>query len=148
LEISLKLAEIYESESLTGFICKVTGENHRKLAEQYVDAMFSHFFRKPAFVIARYQEEIIGCASFSEELFTVNVWGISWVCVKEDFRDKGIGQSIIKEVLLQIRSRITSPVTVILDTYPNKTKLYDITGFKFLGFDHEGGSFMTLTLTP
>jgi predicted GNAT family N-acyltransferase len=148
LEISLKLAEIDESESLIEFLCKITGENHRKLAIQYVEAMHSNFFRKPTFVIAKQEEEIIGCASFTEEFFTVNVWDISWVCVRENFRNKGIGKKIIVEVLSQIRRKISSPVTVILDTYPNKTGLYDNTGFKFLGHDHEGGSFMTLTLNP
>ena len=148
MNVSLKLAERHESKFLIEFLCNITGENHRKLATQYVEAIHSNFFRKPCFVIAKHHEEIIGCASYTEEFFTVNVWGISWVCVREDFRNKGIGKRIIEEVLSQIRGKISSPVTVILDTYPNKTGLYDNAGFKFLGHDHEGGSFMTLTLNP
>ncbi len=144
--INIRLAEHSESKDVLNLLSEVFGNDYKKLANDYFDAMFSDCFRRPNFVVAYDDKEIVGCAVYTEELFTINVWGISWVAVKEKYRNKKIGQSIIEECLNRIKESIKSPVTVILATYPNQTGLYDKIGFNVLGNDHEGGSFMKLTL--
>jgi N-acetylglutamate synthase-like GNAT family acetyltransferase len=148
VELVIRLATKDDHNYILDLLCEVFGPEYKNLAHNYISAMFSNDFRRPNFVVAYHDKEVIGCAVYTEELFTINVWGISWVAVKEKYREQNIGYNLIKECLNRIRERISSPVTVILDTYPNKTGLYDKLGFKVLGNDHEGGSFMTLTLTP
>ncbi len=148
MKLQIRPAVNKDRGDILTLLCDVFGNDYRDLAENYLSSMFSNNFRKPSFLVATYNNEVIGCAAYTEELFTVNVWGISWVAVKEMYRNKGFGQEIIEECLKEIRERISSPVTILLDTYPSKTRLYDKIGFKILGNDHEDGSFMTLTLNP
>jgi hypothetical protein len=49
--------------------------------------------------------------------------------------------------LNEIRKNIDNAVYVILGTYPNKTGLYDKTGFKEVLKDSEQGSFMMKKIT-
>lgn len=148
MDLTVRLAKHDDRNDIFILLCEVFGHEYKKLANDYIDAMFSNDFRKPTFIVAEYNNEIIGCAVYTEELFTINVWGISWVAVKEEYRKNKIGKKLIEQCLNEIRVKIKSPVTIILATYPNKTGLYDKTGFKMLGHDHEGGAFMTLTLHP
>ncbi len=137
-----------DCDELLATLCDVFGHDYKTLANDYISAMSSNSFRKPTFLLAFLNDKLIGCAAYTEELFTVDVWGISWVAVREEYRSQGYGKKIIEECLKQIRKNILSTVTVILTTYPEKTSLYSNLGFKMLGDDHVGGSFMTLTLTP
>jgi ribosomal protein S18 acetylase RimI-like enzyme len=134
-------------DELESFLVLVNGEDYRNLANTYISCMFSNDFRKPTFVIALSDSQIVGAAAFSEELFTVNVWGISWVSVHPDYREKGIGQSLVEKCIDEIKKKAKSPVTCILATYPEKTKLYEKIGFTTSSYDAEGGAIMTLPLT-
>lgn len=146
MNISIRHAQKEEAEDLESLLCDVYGNEFRNLAKSYINAMFSDDFRKPNFLIALDSEKIIGTASYSEELFSVEVWGISWVGVLSNYRHHGIGESLINECITQIKKKILSPATVILRTYPYQTGLYDKTGFTVSGADHEGGQFMTKTI--
>lgn len=147
MEIVTRQLRQEESEELLNLLCKIHGDDFRDLAQNYIKSMFSNDFRKPVFVIARHDQRIIAAASYTEELFTTDVWGIGWVCVDEEYRHKNIGTKIIKECLGSILKTTHKTVTVILRTHPGQTGLYDKIGFSGLGDDHEGGKFMKLTLT-
>ena len=105
--------------------------------------MFSDNYRKPHFLVAKHKDQIIGSVCITEELFTIDVFGLSWVGVHPSYTNKGIGTSMIRKALATIKSNANRPVTVILATYPEKTRLYEKVGFKRCGKDHDGGSFMT-----
>lgn len=120
----------------------VFGESERALAQSYIQTMFSDDFRRPCFVIAKEGNgDVIGVASFSEELFTLETWGISWVCVHSDYRNQGVAKALVRFCLDEI-VKICPRFTAILATYPNKTKLYEDMGFIAAGKDHCGGSYM------
>ena len=132
--------------ALEEFLVFNNGEHNRKLANQYISCMFSSDYRNPTFVVAEIDGDIIGAAAFSEELFTVGTWGISWVSVHQDHRNQGIGKKLVEACLEGIKSQISKTVTVILGTYPDKTELYERVGFIEMRKDHDGGSFMMKTL--
>lgn len=144
----MKIRKALKSDdtALEEFLVFNNGERNRKLAHEYIACMFSNDFRKPVFVVATIDGDIIGAAAFTEEFFTVGTWGISWVSVHQDHRNQGIGQKLVEACLESIQSEITKPVTVILGTYPGKTQLYERVGFIEVQKDHEGGAFMMKTL--
>jgi ribosomal protein S18 acetylase RimI-like enzyme len=109
--------------------------------------MFSENYRRPIFILICNQSgKIIGGAAVSEEFFTVDVWGISWVSVHPAYRNKGLGQKLMEHCMQEISNRAGKTVSVILATYPNKTRLYERLSFVKAGQDHEGGYFMTKIL--
>ena len=99
-------------------------------------------------MIYKKDKELIGAVAFSEELFTVNTWGISWVSVHPEYRNQGIGQQLVRNCINQISELIKNKSTVILATYPGKTGLYKKLGFENSATDHENGVFMTLSVYP
>lgn len=124
------------------------GEEIRKLGQDYLKCSFSNDYSKPFFVVAKTKGKIVGVAAFSEELFTIEVWGISWVSVHTDYRNQGIGGGLVDFCNKEIERRITTRSTVILNTMPGKYKLYEKCGYRILGEDHSGGFFMTKTIEP
>ena len=144
--MNIHIALESDKKNLEEFLVFNNGERNRKLAYEYIDAMFSDSYRKPTFIVAKIDGDIVGAAAFSEEIFTVGTWGISWVSVHEKHRHHGIGKKLVESCLKHIESKVSDTVTVILATYPNKTKLYERTGFVEMKQDHEGGSFMMKTL--
>lgn len=123
-------------------------EDSRQLAHEYLQCCFSDDYRRPFFVVAEQDGEIIGSAAFSEELFSSGVWGVSWVCVHEDHRNQMLGRKLVEKCCDEIAARIEKPVNVILCTYPDKTGLYDKAGFEKAGQDIHGGWFMTAAVEP
>lgn len=140
--MEVRLLEKEECDAVEELAVIVSGEKWRALARDYIGAMFSDVFRRPVFIVAVENGQIIGCAAISEELFTVDVWGISWVNVHPDCERRGIGQKLVEACLHEITARTGKEVTVILNTYPGKTRLYDKMNFKKIADDHEGGHFM------
>ncbi len=138
----LRLALIEDREQVLTLLSDNIGQEHYALAKQYFDAMFSDSFRKSTFVVCEKHNEIIAASAFSEELFTVDTWGVSWVCVDKKHRNQSVGQKIVNFCVDQISKHTNKPSTIILATYPDKTKLYEYCGFKEIGRDHEDGSFM------
>jgi N-acetylglutamate synthase-like GNAT family acetyltransferase len=140
--VELRLAKHEESKKLEDFLVEVTSEKNRKLAQNYIKAIFSSDFRKPNFLVMEDENKIIGSAAYSEELFTTSTWGISWVAVDAKHRHKGYGQKLVEACCNQIKECSKKPVMVILGTYPDKTRLYEKCGFKAAGQDYEGGWYM------
>ena len=143
------IRELHEDEQqeLEAFLVIVSGESERSLARKYIDCMFSSDYRKPTFLVAlNGGGRIIGAASYSEEFFTVGTWGISWVGVHTSHRNQGIGGALIIECEQAISRKAPKDVSVILATYPNKTRLYDKAGYQKGTQDTDGGYFMTKIL--
>ena len=146
--MDLRDATQEDAKELIDLLVLCNGEEYRKLAQNYIACMFSHDLCRPHFVVAEENGKIIGTAAFSEEMFTVGVYGISWVSVSPAHRNGGIGESLIRKCLSCITLILREEGTVILLTYPEKTGLYDKIGFKKSGQDAAGGWFMTLFLKP
>lgn len=142
---NIRFAKPEEIQELEDFLAFNNGEKNRELARKYIQCCFSGDYRKPFFVIAEINGEIIGAAAFSEELFTTELWGISWVSVHESYRNQGIGKKLVQKCLDEIALKAGKKVNIILGTYPDKTRLYDRIGFTKLGQDYRGGWFMTTT---
>lgn len=145
---SLSILEKHDQKNLENFFSSVNGDTYKILAKNYIQTMFSEDFRKPTFIVCNNNKKIIGAAAFSEEFFTVNTWGISWVSVDKHHRNKGLGQKLVKACLDEISKRIQTPSTVILLTYPNKTSLYEKLGFRGQTQDCDGGLFLSLSISP
>ena len=144
----ITFAKQLQSDELINFLVNVNGENNDSLAREYVSCCFSNDYRKPIFIVYELNNKIIGAAAFSQELFTTGTWGISWVCVDEEYRNNGYGEEMIKFCLSEISKRIKDDAFVILGTYPNKTGLYDKTNFFEVHKDDDQGSFMMTKIKP
>ena len=118
------------------------GDRIKPMARDYLDAAFSDEYRKPTFLVGMDGDTIVACGAYTEEYFTVDVWGISWVTVAPEYRRKGIGTKITAALCDHIREAAGKDVTILLNTYPGKTKLYERCGFEGGGQDHCGGTFM------
>lgn len=133
-----------DSRKLEDFLCCVNSEKYRDLAAIFITRMFTPGeFRPPTFLVIKDDDDIIGAASYSEEMFTVGTWGISWVSVHPDFRCRGLGQMLVEDCLKAIsEAAAPKPVTALLASYPTATGLYERAGFTKAGEDHEGGWYM------
>lgn len=139
-------ASAEDAQDLEDFLSLINGEHYRPLARGYIHSMFSDDFRRPTFLLLKEMGKIIGAAAYSEELFTVDTWGISWVSVHPDKRNKGCGQKLVQACLQAISRTARRSVTVILATHPEKTGLYEKIGFQPAGKDHDGGAFMIMPM--
>lgn len=131
---------------LEAFLLSVFGEEHQGLLKSYLNCSFSKDYRRPTFLIAQIDGSIVAAAAISEELFTLDVWGISWVAVAQKYQGQGFGQRICLFCTEQITRMAQRNVTAIVLTYPDKTGLYDRLGFIKGSKDHHGGIFMTKKL--
>lgn len=144
--LAVRSAKADDAEKLIDFLVAFNGRDQKPMAEKYVNAMFSDSFRKPHFVVALDGTDIIGAAAYSEEIFTVNLWGISWISVNEKSRHKGIAQYLVEECLRQIEKKAQDSVIVILVSALNKVEFYEGLGFKAQGTGEEGRRFMSYIL--
>jgi predicted N-acetyltransferase YhbS len=142
----IKTLQQTDAHALEVFLVLNYGEGNRQLARDYITCMFSNDYRRPTFIIAKEDNTIIGAAAYTEEFFSLQTWGISWVSVHSNHRNAGIGQRLVEECLRQIAEKAQQAVTVILATFPNKTRLYEKIGFVKGVDDHTGGAIMTKVL--
>ena len=131
-----------ESAELESFLVFVFGDKPQNLARNYKTCQFSDDYCRPTFIVIKDGTNIIGAVAYSEEFFTVNVWGLSWVAVHPDYRRHGIGRQLIDYCGNQIQAIAEADFTVLLNAYPDISDLYRQTGFADLGIDHGGGLFM------
>ena len=132
-----------DQKPLKEFLLSIFGQSYQKLLDDYLTSSFSDAFRRPFFVIGKSGKSIVAAAAISEELFTTNVWGLSWVAVHPENQNKGIGQDLCHFCLTYISNMAQQDITAIVLTYPDKTTLYDRLGFTKGSHDHLGGLFMT-----
>lgn len=145
--VEVRIANKADLSEIQDFLVATNDGKNAALAMEYVSLAKIDIPRKPTFVIARQSGELIGTACFTEEFFTTDFWGISWVNVLEKYRNQGIATLMIKIILENIHKKLAGkPATVILATYPDKTKLYQKFEFKTIGTDHEDGNVMIKVL--
>lgn len=144
----IRKAREAEKDALARFLVEHAGDRFAQMARDYTACMFSNDYRRPTFLVAIDKAEIIGCAAYSHEMFTLlPVWGISWVNVRKDHRNRGFGQQLIEACIKDIEEKNPTGATVILATLPGKSALYDRVGFKKSGIDHADGWIMLKTLS-
>ncbi len=147
MEYEIRKALAAEKDALTAFLVAHAGNRFAQMAREYTGCMFSNDYRRPTFLVAVDDSDIIGCAAYSREMFTLlPVWGISWVNVREDRRNRGLGQALLETCIKEIAAKNPDGATVILATLPGKSALYDRLGFQKSGIDHAGGWIMLKTL--
>lgn len=146
MSVDIRLLQPDEGQALEDFLVLCFGESERGLAHRSIACMFSREWHRPTFLMAKDGADIIGAATVSEEMFTVGTWGIGWMCVHPDRRNRGLGGDIVDACLAEISRRAEKTVTAILCTYPDKTGLYDKKGFQKGGQDHTGGWYMVRTV--
>lgn len=137
-----------EANKLEDFLASNGGEQLRALARQYIVSAFSTDFRRPSFIVAVHANEIMGCAAYSEQMFSMQTWGIHWVHVHSSYRRQGLGQRLVECCIDQIVTNGGEPVSIILATYPNGAKLYERSGFQKAAQNCQGGWFMVKNLLP
>lgn len=144
--LAIRSAEAEDSESLIEFLTHINGYKFKTRAAEYVHAMFSDSFRKPYFVVALDGTDFIGAVAYSEEIFTVNIWGLSWISVNEATRHKNTERLIIEETIRQITKKAQSTISVTLACPPHKIPFYEKLGFIAVGIGNEERRFMALTI--
>lgn len=140
--MTVRHAKQSDTQDMIELFNHVFGKSGEQLACDYINSCFSNDYKKPHFIVKEVNNEIIGAAAYSEEIFTTNMWGISWVAVSESHRNKGYGSEIIKFSIDEIKKNIEDFTLVILGTFPNKTGLYDRNNFKNIFSDAEYGNLM------
>lgn len=146
--MEFRLAHISEQVELEEFLVKIFSEELRALAKNYIRSMFSGDYRKPTFLLGRLNGQTIAAASYQEELFTTETWGIGWVSVDQDYRNQGIGQKLVENCLKKISQQVSTPISVILRTDQDKISLYAKNGFTVMGGDYSGGVYMIKAQSP
>lgn len=144
--LTLGILEPDDQEALADFLTENFGADFHALATGYVQSMFSDDFRKPTFFVAKDGAKIVASLCVTEELFTIDVFGISWVATHPRYQRRGVATALIDEGLSFIEHTAKRPVTVMLATYPDQTALYEKTGFETIGLDHVGGAIMVYYL--
>jgi predicted N-acetyltransferase YhbS len=143
---SIRPVEFHEAGKLEEFLIAHAGDRFAQMAHDYVTCMFSNDYRHPTFLIATEGDDIIGCAAYSHEFFTLlPAWGISWVNVRADRRNRRLGQALIDACVDGIAAQ-SKEATILLATLPGKSALYERSGFIKCGTDHAGGWLMVRTL--
>lgn len=144
--LAIRSAKAEDAENLIDFLTFTNGHKHNARAIEYVTAMFSDSFRKPHFVIALDGQDIIGAAAYSEEIFTTNIWGISWVSINDASRHTSVRKLILEECLRQIERKADHNVAVVMAALPHRVPLYEKVGFNPIGTGETGRRFMTMIL--
>ena len=137
-----------EANRLEDFLASNGGENLRSLARQYIAISFSNEFRKPTFIVAVNATYIVGCAAYSEQMFSMQTWGIHWVHVHVSHRHRGLGQKLVECCIDKIDAMGNEPISIILATYPNGAALYERSGFEKATQNCQGGWFMVKNVVP
>lgn len=144
MHMRIRPATQADAKDLENFLTFVNGDAFGKLAKDYIACAFSGDFKKPRFIIAEIPDtgKLIGAYAYSEEIFTITVYGISWVSIHPEYQNNGYGSQLIQHAIKEIKKETNGPATIILNTYPDKTGLYDRNGFTRGGKDTHGGQFM------
>jgi ribosomal protein S18 acetylase RimI-like enzyme len=147
MKYQIRTALPTEKQTLETFLTANAGKEYRSLANAYLNCMFSSDFRRPTFLVAIENDNIIGSVAYTHEFFTLEpVWGISWLNVHPSKRNRGLGRRLMETCMSEISNKAARTVTLILATLPGKSALYDHLGFQKGGVDHNGGCLMTKTL--
>ena len=93
-DVTIRPAVAADALGLEDFLASNGGEKLRSLAREYITCAFSTNFRKPSFLVAVDQSNIVGCAAYSEQMFSMQTWGIHWVHVHASRRKRGLGQQL------------------------------------------------------
>ena len=133
-----------QAEEVKQFLINVFGNGVSDLASSYIQSQFSNDFRRPQFFVVCQDNKTVGAAAVTEELFTINTYGISWVSVDANYRRQGIGKRLVESCLSHIKQAANGqPQSIILSTLPGQTGLYERVGFTRAAQDFEQGWIMT-----
>ena len=91
----IRYAHSNDIETLIVLFNTVFGNDGEHLAREYLQCCFSEDYRKPFFVVKEMDGQIIGVAAYSQELFTIKIWGVSWVAVLPEYEKNGYGTELI-----------------------------------------------------
>ncbi|MFZ2587449.1 MAG: GNAT family N-acetyltransferase [Alphaproteobacteria bacterium] len=142
----MRFADKADIPALRDFMYAWNDGAYIKLADKYLSLFEKQGEVIPQFLIAELNGKLVGSGCVTEELFQPNTWGISWVRVENDLQGRGVGGDIVAFALNEIQKTLPKDgkTTVILGTYPHKTKLYERFGFQKMAQDHTGGNMMFL----
>lgn len=96
MAVAIRQARLVDREILLNLFTAVYGDEVNAMAYKFLSAAFSEVPFKSTFLVAEENGKIIGSAAYSEEMFTVDVWGISWVTVYPEYRSEGVGEKLVK----------------------------------------------------
>ncbi len=140
--MTIRYATLDDKDMLIKLFNTVFGSEGELLAIEYIDCYLSDDYRKPYFVVKEFDGEIIGAAAYSQELFTTDTWGLSWVAVLEEHCNQGYGSDLVNFCIDEIYKKIENYAFIILGTFPNKTGLYDKNEFQHIFSDEAHGNLM------
>jgi predicted GNAT family N-acyltransferase len=120
----------------------------RQTAKEDIADMFADTKSHHIFMILQENSRIIAAGAISQQSFSLDMWGMSWVAVDSEYRNKGIGQKIVEACLYEIAGRIDKPSSVILTTSQKQELFYQNAGFQGTARDHNGRLVMTRTVQP
>ncbi|MCP5405068.1 MAG: GNAT family N-acetyltransferase [Pseudomonadaceae bacterium] len=145
--VGIRPATLEDIPALRAFLYAWDNGAYTALADKYLRLFEARGDVQPQFLIAEKEGILVASACVTEELFQPNTWGISWVRVEDSLQGNGIGAEMVEASLDKIRKSMDGDkTTVLLGTFPGKSRLYEKFGFQKAAEDHIGGTMMYLVL--
>ncbi len=92
------------------------------------------FKQSPIYYIAEHKGEMIGMYGFSQSMMDWESYEFYWLCVKQKYRKRGIGEILVNHCQTQICSefKVGQSVTILLSCIKQLTAFYRNLGFKIV----------------
>lgn len=118
-------------------ILKVNSPKYpKKLAFQELNEMFSKSLLKPTYIVAEDKKEILAFGGFIPSWIDNMVFNLFWVNTNPNYKSKGIGSKLMKDLIDRIKKRknIKTKMILISTKIPNFYKKF---GFKKLSSKYD-----------
>jgi len=112
-------------------IIKVNNPKYpKKIAIKEIKEMFSQSLYKPTYIVAEEKKEIVAFGGFIRSWIDSMVFNIFWMNTNPEYKNKGIGTKLMKELIKRIKSIKEKPKTKMIIISTKIPSFYKKFGFK------------------
>jgi len=102
----------------------------KKIANKEISEMFSQSLHKPIYIVAEEKKEIVAFGGFIRSWIDSIVFNIFWINTNPKYKNKGLGNKLVKELIKEIKSIKEKPKTKMIIISTKIPSFYKKFGFK------------------